>query len=108
MAVVVLLTIGAFADGVHRMILATPDRIWVETWRTFGYVVFVGLFSILALFPRNMPALWELVMAYKFGVSMFGLWLGNAIPEVSVAVKMDLVLVLLIASSWVLCCVVAG
>lgn len=103
MAVVVLLTIGAFADGVHRMILATPDRIWVETWRTFGYVVFVGLFSILALRPRNMPALWELVMAHKFGVSMFGLWLGNAIPEVSVAVKMDLVLVLLIASSWVLC-----
>lgn len=103
MAVVVLLTVGAFADGVHRMMLASDDRIWVETWRTFGYVVFVGLFALLALRPRNMPALWELVMAHKFAVSVFGLWLGNAIPEVSLAVKMDLVLVALIAASWVLC-----
>jgi len=100
---VALLTVAAFADGVHRMVLAGTDRIWVETWRTFAYVVFAGLFSLLALRPRNMPGLWELTMAHKFGVTLFGLWLGNDVPEVSVAVKMDFVLVVLIACAWVSC-----
>lgn len=103
MTVVALLTVAAFVDGLRRMGLANPDRIWVETWRTFGYVVFVGLFTLLALRPRNFPALWELVMAHKLSVSLFGLWLGSAVPEVSVAVKMDLLLVGLIAPAWVLC-----
>jgi len=101
--IVALLTVAAFVDGVHRMVLAGTDRIWVETWRTFGYVVFAGLFTLLALRPRNMPALWELTMAHKLGVTLFGLWLGNDVPEVAVAVKMDFLLVVLIGSAWVLC-----
>ncbi|WP_428001237.1 hypothetical protein [Acidovorax sp.] len=103
MTIVVLLTLAAFADGVHRMVLAGPDRIWVETWRTFGYVVFVGLFALLALRPRNMPALWELVMGHKLAVSIYGLWLGSEILDAAIATKIDLVLVSLIALAWVLC-----
>ena len=103
MGVVVLMTIGAFVDGLQRMGVANSERIWIETWRTFGYVVFVGLFALLALRPRNMPALWELVMGHKFAVSMYGLWLGGEILDASIATKIDLVLVALIASAWVLC-----
>jgi hypothetical protein len=35
------------------MSIANADRIWVETWRTFAYVVFAGLFAILAWKPRR-------------------------------------------------------
>jgi hypothetical protein len=39
MALVVMLTIAAFADGIRRMGIATTDRIWIETWRTFAYMM---------------------------------------------------------------------
>lgn len=103
MVLVVVLTIAAFVDGVMRMRIAPIDRIWIETWRTFAYLIFAGLFALLALRPRNSPAIWELTLAHKLAVTLFGLWLGNEVPEVSLAVKMDLALVVLIATAWVLC-----
>jgi hypothetical protein len=99
----VLLTLGAFADGIMRMAAATTDRIWVETWRTFAYIVFAGLFALLAWRPRKSPGLWELTFAHKVAVVAVGLYLGNAVPEVSIAVKIDLVLVALIVTGWILC-----
>jgi hypothetical protein len=103
LALVVLLTIAAFVDGIWRMEVATTDRTWIETWRTFAYMMFAGLFALLALHPRNSPAIWELTVGHKLAVTLFGLWLGNAVPEVSVAVKMDFALVVMIATAWVLC-----
>ena len=103
MAVLVLLTLLAFADGLQRMGTANVDRIWVETWRTFAYVVFAGLFAILAWKPRSSPGLWELTFGHKTAVVLYGLWLGDKVPEVSLAVKIDLLLVVLIAIAWALC-----
>lgn len=103
MAGVVLLTLLAFADGLRRMSMASVDRIWVETWRTFAYVVFAGLFAILAWKPRSSPGLWELTFGHKTAVVIFGLWLGDKVPEVSLAIKIDFLLVVLIAVAWVLC-----
>ena len=103
MTLVVLLTIAAFVDGIRRMGIANPDRIWIETWRTFAYMMFACLFAVLALRPRNSPAIWELTFGHKLAVSLFGLSLGTAVPEVSVAVKMDLALVVLMVAAWVLC-----
>lgn len=99
---VAALTMIAFADGLRRMALVGPDRIWVETWRTFAYVVFAGLFSLLALRPRETLGLWELTFAHKIAVVLFGLTLGN-VPEAQVAMVVDAVLVVLIAVSWWLC-----
>jgi hypothetical protein len=103
MAVVVLLTLLAFADGLRRMSVANVDRIWVETWRTFAYVVFAGLFAILASKPRSSPGVWELTWGHKTAVVLVGLWLGNEVPEVSLAVRIDFLLVVLIVVAWVLC-----
>lgn len=86
MVVAVVLTVVAFADGIRRMGIAATDRIWIETWRTFAYMVFAGLFALLALRPRNSPAIWELTYGHKLAVVLFGLSLGNTVPEVSLAV----------------------
>ena len=93
----------AFADGLRRMSIANVDRIWVEMWRTFAYVVFAGLFAILALKPRSSPGVWELTFGHKTAVVLFGVRLGDQVPEVSLAVKIDFLLVVLIALAWVLC-----
>jgi hypothetical protein len=70
MALLVALTIVAFVDGIRRMRIATTDRIWIETWRTFAYMMFAGLFALLALRPRNSPAIWELTFGHKLEKSM--------------------------------------
>jgi hypothetical protein len=98
----VAMTIVAFADGVRQMGLAGSDRIWVETWRTFAYLVFAGLFAILALRPRTSPGLWELTFGHKIAVVLFGLTLGD-VAEAHVAIAVDAVLVVLIVLAWWLC-----
>ena len=55
------------------MAAAGSDRIWIETWRTFAYIVFGGLFVILAWRPQHSPGIWELVFAHKSGVVLYGL-----------------------------------
>jgi hypothetical protein len=99
MWLLVVLTLVAFADGLRRMGAAWSDRIWIETWRTFAYVVFAGLFAILAWRPRQSPGIWELVFAHKTAVVLYGLPLGD-VPEAHVAIAVDAVLVLLIAVGW--------
>lgn len=103
MAVVVILSLIAFADGWRRIWMAGPDRIWIEGWRTFAYLMFAGLFALLAMRPRSSPGIWELTFGHKTAVVLFGLWLGATVPEVSLAVGVDFGLVILIALSWLLC-----
>ena len=57
MILTALSTLVAFADGLGRMRAASDDRLWIEGWRTFGYVVFAGLFALLAARPRRSPGL---------------------------------------------------
>jgi hypothetical protein len=42
-------------------------------------------------------------LGHKTAVVLFGVWLGDQVPEVALAVKIDLLLVVLIALAWVLC-----
>ena len=102
LGLLVAMTFVAFADGVRRMGLAGSDRIWVETWRTFAYLVFAGLFAILAWRPRTSPGLWELTFGHKIAVVLFGLTLGN-VAEAHLAIAVDAVLVVLIVLAWWLC-----
>jgi hypothetical protein len=99
MWLLVVLTLAAFADGLRRMGKAGPDRIWIETWRTFAYVVFGGLFAILAWRPQHSPGIWELVFAHKAGVVLYGLTLGD-VPEAPIAIVVDTVLVVVMTAGW--------
>ena len=99
MLLLLVLSLGAFADGLRRMGVAGSDRIWIETWRTFAYVVFSGLFAILAWRPRQSPGIWELVFAHKTAVVLYGLTLGD-VPEARAAMAVDTLLVLLTAVGW--------
>ncbi|GIH18597.1 hypothetical protein [Rugosimonospora africana] len=42
----------------------------VETWRAYGFVVFAGLFALLALRPRGYRGMWELVILNKVALTV--------------------------------------
>jgi hypothetical protein len=64
-------TLGAFANAARAFPTIAPDRVNIEAWRMFAYLVFAGLFTLLGLFPRRMPGLWEVVFFQKAAVAVF-------------------------------------
>ena len=65
------------AVGAAASAAASVGTIWhasgattvVETWRGYGYLVFAGLFVLLALRPHNYRGVWELVIANKVALT---------------------------------------
>jgi hypothetical protein len=65
------------AAGAAASAAASVSIIWqaggattvVETWRAYGYLVFAGLFVLLALRPHGYRGVWELVIANKLALT---------------------------------------
>jgi hypothetical protein len=65
------------AIGAAASAAASVSTIWhasgattvVETWRGYGYLVFAGLFVLLALRPHHYRGVWELVIANKVALT---------------------------------------
>ena len=73
-----------------------------------AYVVFSGLFALLAVYPRRMLGLWELVIFHKLGITLLSaISLGSASGAVAsdnpaLRLIIDGVLVSLTIASYVL------
>jgi hypothetical protein len=63
-------SIGAFANAAIELRVVSPDRLPVETWRMLAFLVFAGLFMLLAYLPRRMTGVWELVFFHKASVPL--------------------------------------
>jgi hypothetical protein len=55
----------AFVGAIGPAVSASPEAQVVEMWRMYGFLVFAGLFALLALRPRHYPGVWELVIFHK-------------------------------------------
>ena len=102
LALLALSTVYAFIDGCRLVAAAGDDRLWVEFWRTTAYLVFAGLFAMLAIAPRTRWGVWELVFGQKLAVTVFG-FLNFGVNEARRDATTDFVLVVVIAISYVLC-----
>lgn len=102
LALCAIATLGAFASGVAVIAAAPDDRLMVEGWRTLGYLVFAGLWTMLALRPRSVPGVWELVFLHKIAVSVYAFLILGA-PEAGTAAVVDSLLVVITAAAYVLC-----
>jgi len=102
LALLSLSTIYAFVDGLRLVAEAGDDRVWIEFWRTTAYLVFVGLFAMMAIAPRTRWGLWELVFGQKLAVTIFGL-MNFDVNEAKRDATTDLVLVIVIAIAYFLC-----
>ena len=95
-------TLFAIVGGVRLMSTAADDRLWIEGWRTTAYVVFAGLFLLLAVHPRAVGGVWELVFAQKLAVTIYAAVIGD-VPEARLDGLTDFFLVLLTGTAYVLC-----
>lgn len=95
-------SLAAFANGV-LLVLAAPDAtLVVETWRTLGFLVFAGLWALLAIWPRSLPGVWELVLVHKVAVTVLFLSYGAA-PDARATGLIDLGVVLTTLIAYALC-----
>ncbi len=97
-----LSTVGAFILGIALMMDAPDSRIWVESWRTSAFLVFAGLFAILATAPRAHRGLWELVIGQKIALVVIAAVVGD-VNEARLSGLIDLGLVVVVAAAYVLC-----
>lgn len=88
-----LVTLGAFVAFVTSIGAATtasPATQVVEIWRMYGFIVFAGLFMLLAFWPRRYAGIWELVILNKVALSITGLvLLGQAITDAQTILIFD-------------------
>ena len=92
--------LAAFASAFAAVNNATPETIWVETWRLFGFLVFTGMFVLLALRPRNSAGMWELAFFHKTAMAVSALFLSGA-KDAAMAGTIDAVLAILIAMAYI-------
>jgi hypothetical protein len=102
LALLAITTLYAFADGCRIVANDGDDRIWVDVWRTTAYLVFAGLFAMLAVAPRTRWGVWELVFGQKLAVTIFGLT-HFTVNEARLDASTDLGLVIALAVAYVMC-----
>ena len=111
MIIMLLAALGAFLSFVSSLSLvggADPDRKIVESWRMLGFLVFAGLFVLLALRPRQYPGVWELAIFHKAGMTVLALTVLATATGASTIVLADGLLAVILIISYLLIRAYAG
>ncbi|MEU8201827.1 hypothetical protein [Streptosporangium sp. NPDC049046] len=102
MAVNAAATLVPFANGIFLMNSFSDDRLVTEAWRTFAYIVFAGLWAILAVAPRRQWGLWELLLFQKGAITVYCFVMWDK-PDAMQTAFIDLFVVTTTAVAYVLC-----
>jgi len=92
---------AAFASAFAGISSAAPETLWVETWRLFGFLVFTGMFVLVALRPRRSAGVWELAFFHKAAMGVSALFLPGA-DGAAQAGAIDAVLAAIILAAYIL------
>jgi peptidoglycan/LPS O-acetylase OafA/YrhL len=102
LALCALSTAAAFADGVTRVAAAPAEWVLTEFWRTAAYLVFAGMWALLAARPRSQRGMWELIVLHKVLVTVQALLVLD-LPGAAQTAWVDGGLVAATVTAWVLC-----
>ncbi|AQZ62550.1 unnamed protein product [[Actinomadura] parvosata subsp. kistnae] len=102
MAVDAVATLVALVNGILIMNSVADDRVITEAWRTLAYVVFAGIWAILAVAPRRQWGLWELLLFHKGAITIYCFVMWDK-PDAVQTAFIDLSLVVTTAVAYVLC-----
>ena len=102
MAFNAVLTLVPLVAGIAMLSDVPGDYLITEAWRSFAYLVFAGLWAIIAIWPRRQPGVWELLLAQKAAITVFALANGSVAAATQTA-AIDGWLVLSTAFAYVLC-----
>lgn len=100
MALCCLGAIGAFYTSISAVRMAGDLTVWIETWRMFGFLVFAGMFALLAWRPRCSAGIWELAFFHKAAMGISSFFLSTA-QEAFASGVIDLVLTILIVAAYI-------
>ena len=75
----------------------------LETWRGYGFLVFAGLFALLALRPRQYRGVWELVIFNKIALTVTAVLFGGAVLGTGTVIVWDGGLSVLLLIAYVGC-----
>ncbi|SCF22506.1 hypothetical protein [Micromonospora chokoriensis] len=70
MAITAAATLVPFVEGLTRLGDLPEDQILTEYWRTCAYLVFAGMWALLAVAPRKQRGMWELLLLHKIAVTV--------------------------------------
>ena len=88
-----LAAIGAFISfvtSINSVATASPATQVVEIWRMYGFLVFTGLYVLLAFWPRRYPGIWELAILDKAALVITGLvLLGRGVTDAQTILIFD-------------------
>ncbi len=97
-----LAAVYAFMAPLLTMTSYPPSTVMVELWREFGYLVFAGLFFILAANPRSYPGVWEVSMFHKAALALSGIILLGVAEDAGSTALFDGILLAVLIISYVL------
>lgn len=105
MALMLLAALGAlsaFATSVGAVMAADSETVVAEAWRAYGFLVFAGLFVLLALRPRHYAGVWELVILHKGAMSVAAALVGGGAAGASTAAAVDGILAAITIAAYLL------
>jgi hypothetical protein len=93
----------AFVSSIGTALASGPAQQQVEWWRVLGFLMFSGVFVLLALGPRRYPGLWELVILDKAALTIVEIALiGNQADNALSSAVIDGILTVLILVAYLL------
>lgn len=93
----------SFIGAVGTVIEADPATRIVESWRAFGFLVFAGLFTLLALRPRRYVGVWEVVIVHKAALAITAATLvGGGVSDARLVAAVDGTLAVMLVTAYVL------
>ncbi|MCA2217118.1 hypothetical protein [Jidongwangia harbinensis] len=102
LAVCAIATMGAFVDGIGRVSDAPDDFLLTEFWRTTAYLVFAGMWALLAVAPRAQRGMFELILLQKTLVTVQALIVMD-LPGSALTAAIDGAVVVATLTAYVLC-----
>jgi len=102
LVVVAVGAIGAAIGAVGMVADAGPTTRMVETWRMLGFIVFAGIFLLLAYRPRVYAGIWELAILNKLGLTIAALAYGTGTEGAGAALAADGVVTFLLVAAYIL------
>ena len=101
-----LAAVGAlfsFVGSISSVATASPATQVVEIWRMYGFVVFTGLYVLLAFWPRRYPGIWELAIVDKAALTITGLvLLGQGVADAQTILIADGIMTVITLVAYVL------
>src|SRR5690606_37834938 len=100
-----LAAVGALAAAATSLQVvsgAGPETLVVETWRLAGFVLFSGLFALLAYRPLHYAGVWELVILNKLVLTIAALTYASGANGAAEVALVDGILTGVLIAAYVL------